>query len=248
MKTLIIANWKCNPPSQKEANGLFSAIEKGVKNIKGVEAVICPPFIQLHIAPSGNIKLGGQNCFWEQKGAYTGEISPLMLRDAGCVYVLVGHSERRNYFGETNEIVNKKLKAVLQARLSPVLCVGETRQERDSGQTESIIKQQLISGLRDISAGLIPKDFSIAYEPVWAIGTGNPCDPDEAQKMGLLIKKIVSEIYNRKISENIRILYGGSVNSKHAAGYIKEAKLQGLLVGGASLLVQEFVGIIEAVK
>lgn len=246
MKTFIVANWKMNPSSQSEAKELFNLVKKGVKNIKKTEVVICPPFVFLSNIQNltFNIKLGAQNVFLEKKGAYTGEISPPMLKDVGCKYVIVGHSERRKYFKETDEMINKKIKVVLEEKLNPILCIGETKEEREQGKTESILKNQIVSGIEKISSSKFSK-IVIAYEPIWAIGTGEPCDVEEAQKIGLLIRKIISRIYNRPLSKKLLILYGGSVNSKNAAGYIKEANLQGLLVGGASLKAKEFVKIVK---
>ena len=248
MKPLIVANWKCNPTTLKKARRLFNLVKRGAEKIKRVETVICPPFVFLpdRKKQMAAIKLGGQNCFWEKGGSYTGEISPEMLRDLGCKYVIIGHSERRRYFNETDEIVNKKLRAALKAKLSPIFCIGETKTEREKGKTESVLKRQIVSGLKKIPAAKASK-IAVAYEPIWAIGTGNPCDIEEAQKMGLLIRKIISNIYSRAVSAKIRILYGGSVNSKNGAGYIKEAGMQGLLVGGASLNAKEFIRIIKSV-
>jgi len=249
MKLLIVANWKMNPQTLRKAKQLFDLVKKGVKNIKKAEVVICPPFIYLSaIKPYSNktMKIGAQNCFWEKEGAYTGEISFSMLKDMGCQYVIVGHSERRGYFGETNEMINKKLKAVLEEKLNPILCIGETQQQRDKGETDQILKKQIKTALKKVSSSKFSK-ITIAYEPIWAIGTGEPCDVEEAQKIGLLIRKIISGIYNRPVSKNLRILYGGSVNSKNAAGYIKEAGLQGLLIGGASLKAKEFIEIVRKV-
>ncbi|PIY90762.1 MAG: triose-phosphate isomerase [Candidatus Nealsonbacteria bacterium CG_4_10_14_0_8_um_filter_35_10] len=180
------------------------------------------------------IKLGAQDCFWEKKGAYTGEISPTMLKDLGCQYVLLGHSERKR-LGETDEIINKKLKAALSAKLNPIFCLGETEKERDEGEIQNILKSQLEKGLNKISKKEI-KNIVIAYEPVWAIGTGNPCHPSEAKKVLLFLRKF--------FKKNL-ILYGGSVNSKNATPYIKEAKFQGLLIGGASLNAKEFIKIVK---
>ncbi len=261
MKLLIVANWKMNPQTLREAEQLFDLVKKGVKNIKKAEVVICSPFVFLSNIPArlrvaegksgrqhlkSNIKLGAQDVFREKEGAYTGEISSLMLKDVGCQYVIVGHSERRGYFGETNEMINKKLKAVLEEKLNPILCIGETQQQRDKGETDQILKKQIKTALKKVSSSKFSK-ITIAYEPIWAIGTGEPCNVEEAQKIGLLIRKIISGIYNRSVSKNLRILYGGSVNSKNAAGYIKEAGLQGLLVGGASLKAKEFVKIVKTV-
>ena len=248
MRPLIIANWKMNPRAQKDAKALFDLVKNGLRKIKKVEVVICPPFIYLsniqHL--KSNIQLGSQNCFWKKKGAFTGEISPFMLKNLGCEYVIIGHSERRRYFGETNEMINKKLKLSLAAKLKPIFCVGENQTEKAAGQTQKILQVQIEKGLEKISKKEI-KNIVIAYEPVWAIGTGNPCDIEEAQKMGLVIKKIIRQLYGRPVSENMRVLYGGSVDSKNAAFYIKEARLQGLLVGGASLEAKEFVKIVKSV-
>jgi len=273
MKLLIVANWKCNPLSRTEAKRLFDGIKRGVENIKdaclvrsqrlsnGVEVVICPPFTFMlsniqHLI--SNIKIGSQDCFWEEKGAYTGEISAPMLKNLGVEYVIIGHSERRKYFGETDEMLNKKLKAAIKAGLKPILCVGETEEERKKGITNKVIKNQLIKDLKDIrypispeaeqvryGAGNIQYPISIAYEPVWAIGTGNPCLPEDVRETGLFIQKILTKIYNKKTAQRIRIIYGGSANSKNAADYIFKAGMQGLLVGGVSLDAKEFVKIVK---
>ena len=250
MKPIIVANWKCNPVNLKEAKQILNSVKNGLKNFKKAEVIICPPFLYLPFSPkfSSNIKNGSQNCFWEQKGAYTGEISASMLKDLRCQYVILGHSERRTYFGEDNETINKKIKAAFEADLNPILCVGETAEERAKEKTEAVLKEQVTSCLKNIAASNLSK-IIIAYEPVWAIGSGHPCDVDETQKMGLLIRKIIYKIYNAKIAKEVPILYGGSVNSKNAAGYVKEAGLQGLLVGGASLQTNEFIQIVkEAAK
>jgi len=256
MKPLIVANWKCNPTTLKEAKVLFNSVGKGIKKIKNVEVVICPPFIYLPILGAsafakgyGAISFGSQDCFWEQKGAYTGEVSPKMLKDIGVKYVILGHSERRIYLGETNEIINKKIKLVLKAKLDPVLCIGETEEERNQGRTQEVLKNQLISAFLGISKPIIQNSkSSIAYEPIWAIGTGKACEVNEAQTMGLFIRKIVAQLYGSLISKKVQILYGGSINSKNALSYIKEARMQGLLVGGASLDHQEFIQLIKNVS
>lgn len=250
MRPLIVANWKCNPTSLNEAKRLFNLVKNGTKNIKKVEVVICPPFaflsnIQYLIS---NIQLGSQDCFWEEKGAYTGEVSPIMLKNLGVKYVIIGHSERRRHLSETDEMINKKIRAVLEVGLTPILCIGETRDERDKEETENVLQNQITLALRNVSSSKLQASrIVIAYEPIWAIGTGNPCDTEEAQKMSLLIRKIISKIYSNRISKNIRIIYGGSVNRKNAQGYIKEAGLQGLLAGGASLDAEEFISIVKSV-
>ncbi len=240
MKPIIIANWKMNPQSSKEANKLFEDIEKEIKDIKKAEIVICPPFVFL---PSfTNIKKGAQDVFLEKGGAFTGEVSPLMLKDLGCEYVIVGHSERRKYFGETDEIINKKIKAALENNLTPIFCVGETEKEKEENRTEEVLKREIKGGLK----GLGSFEVTLAYEPIWAIGTGNACEVKTAAKMRGIIKDILEESFGKGVSKT-PILYGGSVNSKNAAGYIKEAGFQGLLVGGASLDAKEFGKIVESV-
>jgi len=249
MKKIIIANWKMNPTSIKEAKKLFNSVCQKVQNIKQTEIVFCPPSIYFSIFSSkipGNIKIGAQNVFWEIKGAFTGEISPFQLNSLNCNYVIIGHSERRKYFGETDQTVNQKIRAILEAKIIPILCVGETKVQRDAGEVQTVLKRELQEGLKNVPAGKIQKNgLLVAYEPIWAIGTGRPCDAEEAQKMKLLIKKILSNIYNQKIANSVRILYGGSVNSKNTTAYIKEAEFDGLLVGGASLDFQEFSQIIK---
>lgn len=252
MKTLIIANWKMNPTTLTEAKRTFDLVKKGIRGIRKAEVIICPPFpfltsIKYQVS---SIKLGGQDCFWENPpaggGAYTGEISPLMLKNLGCEYVILGHSERRKYFGETEEIINKKIKAALKAKLKPIFCIGETQEEKDMEKTQDILKFQLSEGLKKISKKEI-KNIVIAYEPVWAIGTGNACDTEMAMSALLIIKKVISQPYDNSTAQNLRILYGGSVNSQNAAGYIKDAGFVGLLVGGASLNPKEFVKIVKSV-
>ena len=256
MKSLIIANWKMNPQTLAEAKRLFNSIKNGLKNIKNTKVVICPPFVYLPALASsasakgcGAISFGSQDCFWEQKGAYTGEVSPKMLKDLGCQYVILGHSERRIYLGETDEMINKKIKLALKAKLNPILCIGETEEERNQGGIQEVLKNQLISALLGISKSIIQNSkFSIAYEPIWAIGTGKACEVNEAQTMGLFIRKIVAQLYGSPVSKKVQILYGGSINSKNALSYIKEARMQGLLVGGASLDHQEFIQIVKKIS
>lgn len=248
-KLFIIGNWKMNPGTSAEAERLFDTVEKGIrkmKDMKNIEVVICPPFVWLPIISafaSGRPVAGGQDCSWEQGGAFTGEVSGTMLKNLGCDYVIVGHSERRKYLGEINEMINKKLLAVFKARLKPILCVGEKEGE-DIGL---VVKNQLFEGLRNINRAQA-RDLIIAYEPVWAIGTGNPCQPDDVMKAALFIRQTLSKLYSRKLAEEISILYGGSVNSKIAVDYIKEAGMNGLLIGGASLDGTEFVRIIKRVS
>jgi len=220
MKSLIIANWKCNPTTLVEAKKLFN-------QVKNTDAIICVPFVYISELKSNN--LCAQNCFWAESGPYTGEVSPKMLKDSGIKYVIIGHSERRIYFEETDEMINKKLKAVLNAGLIPILCIGDKKGE----SAEKIIDKQLKKDLK----GIAPKKLNkiiIAYEPVWAIGTGDFCEKNQAKKALRFIK---SKLKNK-------ILYGGSVNSKIAKNYI-DVGFDGLLVGGASLNADEFIKIVK---
>ncbi len=251
MKTLIIANWKCNPTTLKGARLLFNSVKRSLKNIRSVEVVICPPIVYLAVLKpkrsSFALSFGGQSCFWKEKGAYTGEISPKQLLNLGCKYVILGHSERRIYFGETDEMINKKIKAAISVKLNPIFCIGETKEEREKGQTQSILKSQIEKGLKKVSKKEIQK-ITIAYEPTWAIGTGKPCDIEEAQKMSLLIRKMMARKYSLSIAKKLRIIYGGSVNGENARDYIKEADFQGLLIGGASLDPREFIKIVKTIS
>jgi len=248
MKPLIIANWKMSPTTLEGAKLLFEAVKKEVKNIKKVEIVICPPFPYLPILNNGSptsittsiIRLGGQDCFWEEKGAFTGEVSPKMLKDLGCKYVIIGHSERRRYFEETDEMINKKIKAALKVGLRPILCIEKISQIRKHQRS---VKMNEVHRLKKGIKGIIKKDLKkiiLAYEPVFAIGTGKPCSIEKAKKMRLLIL--------RNLNKNLPVLYGGSVNSQNARDYIEKAKFQGLLVGGTSLNAQEFIKLVKNVS
>lgn len=232
MKNLIVANWKMNPNTEQEAQELFNSIKDGcLENVEKVDIVICPPFV--YLSGLEGLALGAQDCYWEEKGAYTGEISTAMLKDLGCQYVIVGHSERRKFFGETNEDVNKKLKAILSANLIPIMCIGETEREREENKTEEVLQEEIKEGLEGIDISKVV----IAYEPIWAIGTGNPCDIEEAQRMREVIQKMTSK--------KMKILYGGSAKADNAESYLKQAGFNGLLVGGASLKPDEFISIVK---
>ena len=244
MKSFIIANWKLNPQTLAEARKLFNSVKDGVKDVKKAEIVISPPFPYLLVFSPGLVALASQDCFWEREGPYTGEVSAKQLKGLGCQYVILGHSERRRYFKETDEMVNRKIKAALKEKLVPIFCIGETKEERNQGKVEDVLKREIEMGLKGVAEADLSK-IVIAYEPIWAIGTGNPCSIEEAQKMGLLIKEIVSQAFGS--SKKVKVLYGGSVNSQNAAGYVKEAGLDGLLVGGASLKAKEFIKIVHSV-
>ncbi|MBU2578527.1 triose-phosphate isomerase [Patescibacteria group bacterium] len=251
MKKIIVANWKMNPATLQEAKQLFNSIKKSIKNIKNTEVVICPPFVYLPNIKSqiSNIKLGSQDCFWENsstnRGAFTGEISPSMLKNLGCQYVILGHSERKQHIGETDEMINKKVEVVLKNNLRAILCVGETKKEREAGQTKKVLKKQLEKCLKKI-IGLSNRQLAnliIAYEPIWAIGPGGPCSVSEALENILFLKKIIARNFNQKIGKNISIIYGGSITSQNAFDFLKEKEINGVLVGSASLKADEFASI-----
>ncbi len=243
MKPLIAANWKLNPQTKKEAEDLFKKVKAGVKSVKTAEVVICPPFIFTPLFKG--LSLGAQNCYLEEKGAFTGEISPAMIKTMGLEYVIIGHSERRKYFSETDEQINKKVKLAVKTGLKVILCIGETAEERDNGKKTLVLKSQLENDLAGFSREDV-KSIAIAYEPIWAIGTGNNCSVQETTTSLLFIKQTINNLYNREIADKTRILYGGSVKAENAKEYIKEAGANGLLVGGASLKVEEFVSIVKS--
>lgn len=241
---IVVANWKMNPQTAREARGLFDSVVMETRRLKNVETVICPPACFLSLfAGSRSAKIGAQNIFWESEGAYTGEISGRMVKDFGCKYIILGHSERRRWMGESDEIINLKIKETLKLNLTPVFCIGEEAGE----EIQHVLDVQLKAGLKDISKNQI-KEIIIAYEPVWAIGTGEACLPDNAFRANLLIKKILTALYGRFMAEKTPVLYGGSVDSRNAAGYIEESKMNGLLVGGASLDKDEFVKIVSSIN
>jgi len=224
MKKLIIANWKCNPTTLTKAKQLFNSVKKGLQNIQNTEVVICPPFVYLEVISRlrKGLKLGAQNCCWAEKGAFTGEVSPVMLKNLGCEYVILGHSERRKYLCETDSLINQRLKAALKKGLKPILCIDNI--------------SQIQKGLK----GVAKKKAIIAYEPVWAIGTGKTPSFKQARLFNNKIKKIMGN--------NAMILYGGSVNSHNVKGFIVESGFSGVLAGGASLRPKEFISIVQAVE
>ncbi|MBU6414887.1 triose-phosphate isomerase [Patescibacteria group bacterium] len=251
MKKIIIANWKMNPQSAKEAERLFRAVAQGIRGVKNVDVIIAPPFVYLESLNAISYKLqvhfGAQDCFWEDRGAYTGEISPVTLKTLGVRYVIVGHSERRAHLGETDEMINKKIKAALKAGLIPVVCIGE-RERNHLEDTLLFLKGQLkkdFDGIKPSAA----KKIIVAYEPIWAIGTGKAENSDDAQKIAVYIKRVLQELLNAKAALAIRIIYGGSVSAKNAASFVKGGVrgMEGLLVGGASLQADEFVKIVRSV-
>lgn len=248
MRTPIIAgNWKLNK-TQAEAEALARQVAAGAKQAKGVEVVLCPPYTALEAVrraiQTTAVQLGGQDMFWEASGAYTGEVSGPMLLDAGCSYVIIGHSERRQFFGETNETVNRKVKAALAAGLKPIVCVGETLPEREAGKVESIVSEHVRMGL----AGLSPEQLSkvvVAYEPVWAIGTGKTATPEQAQEVHHLIRRLLTEMAGSQVAETMRIQYGGSVKPDNVKQLMAQPDIDGALVGGASLKSDSFLALVN---
>jgi triosephosphate isomerase len=210
---------------------------------------VCPPFTYLQsvakTVSSYSIAVGAQDMYYEEKGAFTGEISSLMLKDIGCTYVLCGHSERRHVIGETDDLINKKVSAAIRGGLLPILCVGELLEERDASQTEQVVSRHLKNGLVGLSVEKV-RAVTIAYEPVWAIGTGRNATPQQAQEVHYYIRNLLTEMYDSQLAEAIHILYGGSVKPDNAAELMNEQDVDGLLVGGASLKADDFLTIIKA--
>jgi len=240
----IAGNWKMNTTSA-EASVLVGEMQEGLDRIEGVDKVLCPPFISLamvaELLRGTSIKLGAQNMHFEEKGAYTGEVSPLMLVDL-CQFVILGHSERRQYSGETDQIVNRKLLVALKAGLIPILCLGERIEEKEAGRTEEVVTSQVKGALDGIKS---PGELVIAYEPVWAIGTGMAATPLESNATIGLLRRTVTELHGEEVAQGMRILYGGSVTASNISGFMEQSEIDGALVGGASLKAQEFVDIVE---
>ena len=243
-KKYIIANWKMNPSSSEEALRLIKNT-MAVQLPKNIELIIAPPFIYLYLVKKNfknEIKLAAQNVGWFERGAFTGEISGLMLKNIGCDYVIIGHSERRHKIGETDEMINLKLKAAFKAGLNPILAVGEKERGDD---IIKVINSQIKSDLDGIETSEISK-LIIAYEPVWAIGTGLSDTPDHALSSALLIRKIIGNLYTPDFAIDLPVLYGGSVTAENAADFIGQTGINGALIGGASLNIEEFLKIIKS--
>lgn len=239
---MIAGNWKMNT-TVSEAVKLVKELLPSLSRLEGVETVFCPPFVSLvplrNLVNGTPLKLGAQNLYFEEKGAYTGEISAKMIAEL-CDYVIIGHSERRHIFGETNDMVNKKLLAAFKAGLRPILCVGEKLEENESGRTREVVTEQIKSAMSGVSDsnGLV-----IAYEPVWAIGTGKAATGAQANETIGLIRRTIREFYGDKTSQNLRIIYGGSVTASNIAEFIQQSEIDGALVGGASLKAADFYSI-----
>jgi len=243
----IAGNWKMNK-TVGEALDLVRALKTSLSGISGVEVAVAPPYTALYTVSkelaNSPIRVAAQNVFWEEKGAFTGEISPVMLRDVGCEYVIIGHSERRQVFGETDETVRRRIQAALKHGLKPILCVGETLAEREAEKTFSVIERQIRGGLRDLSRGDL-ESLVIAYEPVWAIGTGKTATPQQAEDVHRFIREEVERMTSRQFAEGIRIQYGGSVTPENVKGLMGQLNIDGALVGGASLKEETFSRIVR---
>ncbi len=241
---LIAANWKMNT-TITEAISLVKAIQPELDKVTNVEKVLCPPFISLsaiyELIKDTSVKLGAQNVYFQSKGAFTGEISPIMLRDL-CEFVIIGHSERRQYFGETDEIVNKKIKAALEIGLIPIVCVGEALDVRENLKTEAVISAQVQNGLAGVPAN---KSIVVAYEPIWAIGTGKAATGEQANQTCKLIRDTIAKLWDTMTADSIRILYGGSVTPDNISEFTSQPDIDGGLVGGASLKANDFVTIVS---
>lgn len=245
-KPIIAGNWKMHK-TVAEAQALVQDIVRLTADVGEVEVVVCPPFTALYpvqtVLSGTHVRLAAQNVHWEKQGAFTGEISPVMLRDVGCDYCIIGHSERRQYFAETNETVNKKVKAALAHGLIPIMCVGETLAEREAGATEAVVGEQVREGLAGLTADQAAA-MVIAYEPVWAIGTGRTASPQDANAVCAFIRAIVREMFGAA-ADRVRIQYGGSVKPENSAELMAQSDIDGALVGGASLDAASFSGIVK---
>lgn len=249
-KPFVAGNWKMNTDSRSSVE-LAQGVAKGASGLAGdkVSVALIPPFVYLQsvvkaVSATG-VTVGAQDVYVELKGAFTGEISPAMLKDVGCTYVLCGHSERRHVIGESDELVGKKVTASISGGLLPILCVGELLSERDAGQTEAVVARHLKTGLAGLSADKMSA-VTIAYEPVWAIGTGRTATPQQAQEVHEYIRGLLADMFDKKLAQELRVLYGGSANAGNAKDLMSQKDVDGLLVGGASLKADEFVKIIQA--
>jgi len=243
----IAGNWKMNK-TVGEALDLVRQLKASLVKVDSVEVAVAPPFTALFAVrkelEGSSIGLAAQNLFWEEKGAFTGEISPAMLKEIGCRYVIIGHSERRQYFGETDETVNRRIKAAFKHGLKVILCIGETLKEREEGKTFSVVERQMEGGLAGLKAEEV-RPMVLAYEPVWAIGTGKTATPEQAEEVHRFIRNKLGGLYSREIAGEIRIQYGGSVTPENVKGLMIQEDIDGALVGGASLQAETFSKIVR---
>lgn len=248
-KKIIVGNWKMNNDVAKSTN-FAKELDTNINKELCCDVAICPTYIALkdvkEILYMSNIKVGAQNVYFEDSGAYTGEISAEMLKNIGIDYCIIGHSERREYFNETDESVNKKAKKLLEKDIIPIICVGEKKEQREKGTYLSLVKNQVVQALNGISENDVIKVI-IAYEPIWAIGTGLTATSEQAEEMCKYIRQLITELYNENVGKNIRILYGGSVNVKNSQELLNQPNVDGALVGGASLKL-DFIDIINSVN
>jgi len=249
-KPVIAGNWKMYK-TYDDTKDFCEDLKENLKDLQAVSVIVCPPFTSLSAArkvlSGSNIYIGAQNLYPQKEGAYTGEISPLMLKNAGCRYVIIGHSERRQYFQESNEFIKDKVKSAFAYSLIPILCVGETLKERAENKTKEIIESQVKAVINFLNAEEA-KQLIVAYEPVWAIGTGKNSSPEDAEEVIAFIRNLIKQKFNNETSQRIRLLYGGSVKPEIIGEFIKKENIDGALVGGASLSVESFTKIINLTK
>jgi len=247
-KLFVAGNWKMNTDAAGAVR-LAKELVGALGSVDAVDLAVCPPFVYLasvaEALRGSNIAVGAQDVFYEDNGAYTGEISAAMLKDVGCRCAIVGHSERRHVIGETDEIINRKILKTLSDGLSPIFCVGELLEQREAGQTLETVRSQVRIGLEGVSQSEVTK-ITIAYEPVWAIGTGVTATPDQAQEVHAMIRTLLTEMYDESVAETLRIQYGGSVKPANAGQLLGQADIDGALVGGASLKAADFAEIVKA--
>lgn len=247
-KPFIAGNWKMNK-TVAEAIELAAGLKEALNDVESIDLAVCPTATALSavsdVLKDSDIGVGAQNMYWEESGAYTGEISPPMVKELAA-YVIIGHSERRQYFGETDETVNRKLKAALAHGLSPIVCIGESLEQNEAGETVSFVGGQIKGAFADISAKQA-QEVTLAYEPIWAIGTGRTANPEDADRIiREAIREVLAELYDEATAETIRVQYGGSVKPNNMAAFIVMPEIDGALVGGASLTAAAFAGIVEA--
>ena len=248
-KPFIAGNWKMNMNTDS-AVSLAGGLAKELDGVDTVDVAVCPPFVYLRAVAtalsSSNIALGSQNVYFEEKGAFTGEISCEMLKDVCCTYAIIGHSERRHVMGETDALINKKISAAINSGLLPIFCVGELLEEREAGTTNEVVARQIKSGLEGICKERV-QAVTVAYEPVWAIGTGLTATPDQAQEVHAMIRGLLADLYGNDVAQSMRIQYGGSAKPGNTAELMSQPDVDGLLVGGASLKVEDFAAMVKTV-
>lgn len=249
-RKVIAGNWKMNNDISGTIS-LITELKKGINSETKALVIVCPPFTSLEttqtLLKDSLIKFGAQNMYYEESGAFTGEISPLMLKSVGCEYVILGHSERRTIFNESDSLINKKIKSALNHNLKPIFCIGETLEEREKGITFEVCERQVKNGLEGISEKDL-ENLIIAYEPVWAIGTGKTATSQQAEEVHLFVRNLIEKFYSKDLAEKIIIQYGGSVKPENAKDLLSQPNIDGALVGGACLKADSFLKIIEAVN